>query len=313
MSEATKGVLAMVAACTVWGLSPLYYILLSDVAPLEVLSYRTLWSLIFFAGLLALQGRLGLVAAALSTPRGFLTVAAAGVTIATNWFGFIFAIHNGLAVESSLGYYMFPLVAVVLGRLVFGEGLRPLQWAAVALAALAVGVLTLGLGVPPWIALLLAVSFGLYGTVKKHLALGPVVSVTAEVLVLAPLALLWILAMGEALPGQAAAPGAGLADPVRTHLLLALSGPLTALPLILFSFAARRVRLATVGLVQYLNPTLQFLVATLVFLEPFTFWHAIAFPAIWTALALYSVSSLRGERAARRAASRAATSGAIET
>lgn len=309
MAEGTKGVAALVAACTVWGLSPLYYALLSHIPPLEVLGYRTLWSLIFFAAILALQGRLGLVFAAVATPRGFLIVAAAGTTIATNWFGFIYAIQSGLAVEASLGYYMFPLVAVVLGRVLFGETLRPTQWAAVALAGLAVAVLTAGLGVPPFIALLLAVSFGLYGVVKKHLALGPVVSVTAEVLVLAPLALAWVLTMGQALPGQ----GGGLADPLATHLLLALSGPLTALPLILFSYAARRVRLATVGLVQYLNPTLQFFVATLIFREPFTFWHAVAFPAIWAALALYSATALREERASRRRASSVATSGATET
>lgn len=303
MTEGAKGVSAMVAACVVWGLSPLFYALLDHVPPLEVLSYRTIWSLIFFAGVLALQGRLGLVPRALGSVMGFLTIAAAGVMIASNWFGFIYAVQNGLTVEASLGYYIFPLVAVLLGRMFFGERLTRAQLAAVALAGVAVATLTVGLGVPPWISLMLAVTFGLYSAIKKRLDVGPVVSVTGEVLVLSPLAVLWIVLMGQ---------GAGGDNALGTHLLLALSGPLTATPLILFSYAARRVRLATVGLVQYLNPTLQFIVATMIFVEPFTFWHALAFPMIWVALVIYSATALRQERASRRVVSNAATSGTVE-
>ena len=193
-----------------------------------------------------------------------------------------------------MGYYIFPLVAVLLGAVVLKERLSRVQWAAVVLAALAVTVLTLGLGVPPWIALILSVSFGLYGLVKKQLSVGPVVSVTAEVLLLSPIALgiLWQVHTGGT--------GAFAASP-RDAALLAFSGVLTASPLILFSYATKRVALATVGLVQYLNPTLQFLVATLVFEEVFTRWHAIAFAMIWTALVIYSLSALRQDRAARRA------------
>ncbi len=303
MTEGARGVSAMVAACVVWGLSPLFYALLADVAPLEVLSYRTIWSLIFFAGVLALQGRLGLVPRALGSVMGFVTIAAAGVMIASNWFGFIYAVQNGLTVEASLGYYIFPLVAVLLGRMFFGERLTRAQLAAVALAGVAVATLTVGLGVPPWISLMLAVTFGLYSAIKKRLDVGPVVSVTGEVLVLSPLAILWIVLMGQ---------GAGGDNALWTHLLLALSGPLTATPLILFSYAARRVRLATVGLVQYLNPTLQFIVATLIFVEPFTFWHALAFPMIWVALVIYSATALRQERASRSVVSNAATSGTVD-
>lgn len=303
MTEGARGVSAMVAACVVWGLSPLFYALLADVAPLEVLSYRTIWSLIFFAGVLALQGRLGLVPRALGSVMGFVTIAAAGVMIASNWFGFIYAVQNGLTVEASLGYYIFPLVAVLLGRMFFGERLTRAQLAAVALAGVAVATLTVGLGVPPWISLMLAVTFGLYSAIKKRLDVGPVVSVTGEVLVLSPLAILWIVLMGQ---------GAGGDNALGTHLLLALSGPLTATPLILFSYAARRVRLATVGLVQYLNPTLQFIVATLIFVEPFTFWHALAFPMIWVALVIYSATALRQERASRSVVSNAATSGTVD-
>lgn len=285
MTDPVRGALAMVAACVIWGLSPLYYALLKHVPPLEVLSYRTLWSLAFFSAVLAVQGRLVQLPRALTGGR-LPVIAFAAVMIATNWFGFIFGIQSARAVEASLGYYIFPLAAVLLGRVVFAEALSAAQWAAVGLAALAVTVLTLGLGAAPWLSFLLAGTFGAYGVMKKRLDLGPVVSVTAEVLVLAPLALAFALAQG---PAQL---------DLSTHLLLAASGPLTASPLILFSYAARRARYATIGLIQYLNPTLQFLVATLIFREAFTRWHLVAFALIWTALAVYSAASFR-PRAAR--------------
>ena len=235
MTEARKGILAMIGACTIWGLSPLYYKLLAHVPPLEVLAHRTLWSLVLFAGLLAVQGRLGRLRAALGSARSVGAIAFAAGMISTNWFLFIYSVQAGHVTETSLGYYMFPLVAVCLGVIAFGERLHPLQWAAVALAALAVAVLTLGLGAAPWIALTLAFTFGFYGLAKKRLSVGPVVSVTAEVAVLAPLAILWL--------GWLHGHGAGVfgAD-LATSALLVVSGGLTALPLILFSFAAQRVR-----------------------------------------------------------------------
>ena len=293
MSETAKGIAAMLAACTIWGLSPLYYKMLDHVPPLEVLAHRTLWSCLFFAVVLLVQGRIGLLRLALSRRRDALIVGFAALMISTNWFFFITSIQIGKAVEASLGYYTFPLVSVVLGALVFGERLGRAQMLAVALAAVAVAVLTAGLGVAPWIALILATTFGLYGVVKKSLAVGPVVSVTAEVLLLSPVAL--------AVLGRIHGAGGGhFAADTADSLLLMVSGPLTATPLILFSLAARRLRLATVGLLQYLNPTLQFLVATLVFQELFSPWHAIAFALIWTALAIYSTATWRQDRAARR-------------
>ncbi|PIE11163.1 MAG: protein RarD [Rhodobacterales bacterium] len=296
--SAKLGILAMIGACTIWGLSGMFYAQLRHVPALEVLSWRTGASAVFFVLVLAVQGRLRSLPPAFA-PRRAGRVALAALFISTNWFGFIFSIQAGHAVEASLGYYIFPLVAVLLGRLLFGEALGPLQWVAVGLAALAVTVLTWGLGVPPWIALMLAGTFAAYGVLKKGLDLGPVVSVTAEVLMLLPLALYWAFAQGH-----------GFHWDGRTLALLLASGPITGGPLILFSYAARRVRLSTVGLIQYMNPTLQFLVAVLVFREPFTPWHMIAFPMIWAALALYSAVSLRGSRAARKAASAAGTSAA---
>jgi chloramphenicol-sensitive protein RarD len=304
MHESIKGVLMMVGACCIWGLSPLFYAQLHHVPPLEILCYRGLWSLLFFAVILLAQRRFGLVFTALRDPRRLVIIATAAVMISANWFGFIFAISNGKGLEASLGYYIFPLFAVLLGRFAFAESLTRAQSVAVAIAALAVLVLAFGLGVPPWIAVGLATTFAAYGIIKKQLDLGPVVSVTAEVLLLAPLAVFWIATQGT---------GAGGGNSIGTHLLLALSGPLTATPLIMFSYAAKRARLSTIGLVQYVNPTLQFSCAVFVFSEPFTQWHASAFPLIWTALVIYSIAAIRQDRAARKLASSAATSSVIVT
>ena len=307
MGEAAKGVAAMVAACTVWGLSPLYYALLKHVPPLEVLAHRTLWSVVVFGLVLAVQGRLGLVRVLLKG-RGFAVVLFAALMISGNWFLFIFSVQSGRVTEASLGYYLFPLVAVALGRIALGERLGAARGMAVALAALAVAGLTWGLGVAPWIALLIALSFGLYGLVKKRLPAGPVVSVTAEVAVLAPLAALWLLALHVGLASEGGRPGAWFGVDAATSALLAFSGVLTAGPLILFSYASRRVTMATLGLTQYLNPTLQFLCAVAVFGEPFGPWHAAAFGLIWLALALYSGASWRQEKVSRSTASSVSTS-----
>jgi chloramphenicol-sensitive protein RarD len=306
MGEATKGFWAMVAASAVWGLSPLYYKLLVAVPPLEVLSHRTLWSLVFFVVVLAAQRRLAGLWPALSgrdaLGGGPAVIALAAVMISLNWFVFIWSVQNGHTVEASLGYFLFPLVAVALGVLVLGEGLRRAQGVAVAMAALAVALLSWGLGAAPWIALLLAVSFGLYGLVKKRLALSPVLSVAAEVLLLAPLALTW-LAVAEWRGAGAFGREIGLS------LLLAFSGVLTGGPLLLFSYAARRVRMSTLGLVQYLNPSLQFLCAVVVFAEPFGLWHRLAFGLIWSALLIYSAASLGQPKAVTSRDSSVATSG----
>lgn len=293
MRSEHQGILLMIGACTIWGLSPIYYKLLTHVPPLELLAHRTLWSVFVFAGLLTVQGRLGRLRDALGTGRAVLITGFAALMISTNWFLFIFSVQIGQVRETSLGYYMFPLVAVLLGVVVLRERLTVLQWVAVGLATLAVTTLTVGLGSAPWIALTLAVTFGTYGLVKKRMAAGPVVSVTAEVLLLSPVALIWLLW----LQGQ----GTGVfgAD-LQTSGLLVLSGLLTAFPLILFSAAAKKVNMATLGLLQYLNPTLQFFCAVVLFGESLTPWHVVAFGLIWVALALYSGSGLAQDRARRK-------------
>jgi len=298
MTDTTKGFAAMVAACCVWGLSPIFYKLLSHVPAAEVLAHRTLWSLAFFALVLTVQGRLRMILAAMAGPRAFGLVLFAALVIATNWYLFIWAVQTGQATEAALGYYIFPLVSVLLGRLVFGERLSRVQLLAVALVTVAVALLTYGLGTAPWLALALAASFGLYGLAKKRLAVGPVVSVTAEVLLLSPLALVVLWQTGN---NGAGAFGASFQD----SALLILAGPITATPLILFSYAARRLSMATTGLLSYINPTLQFFCAVILFREPFTNWHVATFALIWSALALYSVTTFRQDKARRRAVSAA--------
>ncbi|WP_040604290.1 EamA family transporter RarD [Sagittula stellata] len=295
MSPQVHGILLMIGACSIWGLSPLYYKLLVDVPPLELLAHRTVWSLVVFAGILAMQKRLGRLRVALGNMRSVAIVAFAAFMISSNWFLFIFSVQSGHVVESALGYYMFPLVAVLLGTLVLKERLAPLQWLAVGLATIAVTQLTLGLGVAPWISLVIAMTFGLYGLVKKRLTVGAMTSVTAEVLVLSPVGLGWLAHVHWG--------GGGVfGHDVGLSALLAFSGVLTALPLILFSAAAQRVNMATLGLLQYMNPTLQFFCAVVLFGEPLNTFQLVAFGLIWLALAIYSFQSLAQERARRRSA-----------
>lgn len=300
MTEGAKGVAAMIGTCTVWGMAPIYFKLLEHIPPLEVLAHRTLWSLIFFAAVLAAQRRLATLRGAFGSARGAAIVGVAAMFISINWFLFISAVQWGRITEASLGYFLLPLVSVVLGVAIFRETLDRVQGFAVALAVVALALLTWGLGVAPWIAVMMAMSFGLYGMVKKTVPTGPVVSVTAEVMVLSPFALAWLWFVHRGGGGYF---GHDLSD----SLLLALSGPLTAAPLILFSYAARRLRLATLGLMQYLNPTLQFLIATLIYQEAFTPWHAAAFTLIWLALVIYSLALWRQERALRRLVRSSAT------
>ncbi len=309
MTEGLKGVLAMAMASTIWGLSGLFFKALAHVPPAEVLAHRVLWTVLVLGIVLAVQGRLNEIGLVARRGRTWIVLMVSGVLIAANWFGFVFAIQSGHGLEASLGYYIFPLIAVALGFVVLGERFSRLQGMAIALAALAVLILTLGLGAPPWVALLLGVTFGGYGLVKNRLGLGPVVSVFCETALLAPFAFLWIAGLHAGYwTDPTGRPGAAFGHDAQTSILLALSGPLmTAGPLILFSYAARRIRLATLGLVQYVNPTLQFTVSVAVFGEAFTPAHAVAFPVIWVGLALYSGESWRQDILARNRAMSAGT------
>lgn len=300
MSEAGRGLIAMILACTVWGLSPLFWKQLAHIPPIEVIAHRTLWSAVTFILILAFQRRLGVLVTALRAPRMVLTMLCAALMISLNWLVYVWAVGSGQATEASLGYFLFPLVAVLAGRLFYNEKLGRAQVAAVLMAALAVSLLTFGLGVVPWIALILATSFGFYGVLKKGLDLGPVVSVTGEVALIAPFAAILIVMN----PSGGGVMGQSTVD----AMLLVFSGIFTATPLILFSYAARRAKLSSIGLVQYLNPTLQFFCAVVIFGEPFGVWHAVSFPMIWMALVVFAIASWRQEKARTRAASSASTS-----
>ncbi|HPG22979.1 MAG TPA: EamA family transporter RarD [Amaricoccus sp.] len=308
MRNETKGILAIVAAATFWGLSGIYFKALVHVPPLEILSHRAIWSAVFFGAVLALQGRAGEIRAALAQPRTWAILGTSAGLIALNWLGFIHAIQTNRALEAGLGYYMFPLVAVAFGYLFFAERFSRRQATAIGLMAGAVVVLTLGLGQPPMIGLLLAVTFGLYGLIKKRLAIGPVLSVFIETLLLAPPAVIWLWGSTSlGWPDIGGRAPLGFGEDALTAALLLGSGPLTATPLVLFSYAAKRLAYATVGLVQYLNPTLQVAVAALVFGEAVTPWHLLALPMIWAGLALYSWDGLAQERRRRSSAISSAT------
>ena len=294
MSESTKGVWAVIAACTIWGISSVFYKMLSHVPAIEVLAHRTVWSVVFFTIVLVIQKRFMALREVFGSLSRIGIVGLASIMIAFNWFCFIYAIQIGHATEASFGYFIFPLVAVCLGVVFFGERLSLGQKLAIALAAVAVLTLGLGQGVVPWVPLALSLSFGAYSALKERLEMGPVVSVTGGVILLLPIALGLMLYFG-------ATGTSGVQGDIWTIGLLIVSGPLTAIPLILFSYGARRLTMSTVGIVQYINPTLQFLVAVLILGEPFGAAHMIAFAFIWLALAVYSSSAYTQDRARRRA------------
>lgn len=299
MSESTKGFCAILGTCLIWGLSGIYYKWLSAVPPLEVLAHRTLWSFVFFGAIVLVTGRIPELVRMLSG-RSALFVLAASLVISINWFVYIWSVSNGHLVEASLGYFIFPLVAVALGAIVWREKIGRWQGVAIALALCAVCYLAWGLGVPPWIALILACSMGCYGMLKKGLGFSSEVTVTGEVLLLAPFALLYLGALHFGW-GGAPAHSAVFGSDWKTTALLMFSGVLTGGPLVLFSYGAQRVKLGTLGVLFYVNPTLQFLVAVLAFGEPLTHWHIVAFPVIWGALAIYSAASLKGAPQTRKA------------
>ena len=282
MNQISYGILAIIIACIIWGFAPIYYKLLTHVPPFELLAHRTFWSFLFFFAVLVFRGNIRELWRSIVVSRESRTVIIiSALLIATNWFFFIFAIQTNNTTEASLGYFIMPLLTVVWGLIIFNESLSYEQWFAVLLAAVAVVILTIGLASAPWIAITLGLSFSYYAVLKKRLTISPMVSVTAEVLILVPVAILLILYFHQGQDGS-------FGKDFSTSFLLALSGPLTAAPLILFSYGALRVALSTAGILQYLNPSLQFFCAAVIFLEPLNIWHMISFPMIWAALGIYS-------------------------
>ncbi|HEX6889002.1 MAG TPA: EamA family transporter RarD [Candidatus Nanopelagicales bacterium] len=284
------GVASGFTAYVLWGLFPLYWGFLEPATPSEVLAARVVFSLLCLALLVSAVRQWDLVRGVLADRRrlGLLAVAAAVVSV--NWGVFIWAVANQHVVDASLGYFINPLVSIGLGVLVLRERLRALQWLAVAIAALAVLYATVSLGRPPWIALVLAFSFGLYGLLKKLAGVDAVASLTVEMLVLTPFALAYMAWLWS--QGQLAFGSQGLA-----HTLLMMgAGPVTALPLLLFGFAAHRVPLSVLGPLQYVAPSLQLVIGVWFLGEAMSVQRWLAFVGVWIALVVFTVDALRAAR-----------------
>jgi chloramphenicol-sensitive protein RarD len=288
--QGRAGLMYGLAAYLAWGFFPIYFRLLKDHAPMEVLGHRVVWSVLFLAVVLAAQRRWGEVVACLRHGRAMLWLLGSTTAIAVNWYVFIWAMGRGYVLQSSLGYYINPLVTVLLGRLFLRERLRPGQKLAVGLAAAGVLTLTIYQREFPGIALALAVSFALYGLLRKTAHVGAMVGLAVETALLLPLGL-WLVGLG--VQRDFSAGGVGLAG----YKLLPWAGVITAVPLIWFANAARRLRLTTMGFLQYITPTCHFLLA-LAYGERLTAARGVAFGCIWVALAVYSADSVRGYLAA---------------
>jgi chloramphenicol-sensitive protein RarD len=287
------GLVAGISAFLIWGLTPLYFKLLSHLAPLEIIAHRSVWSLALALLVLALIGKFGDFLATLRNPRLMGILALSTLLIAGNWLIFIWAVFNARVLEASLGYYINPLLNVLLGVLFLGERLRPLQWAAVALAATGIAHELWQFGRLPLVALALALSFGLYGLVRKRAPVESLTGLAVETLYLFPLAGLYLLWSDSPTSDLAA-------NSARLNALLVLAGPITLVPLLLFTMAARRLNLSTVGFLQYLGPTLMLALATLLFDEPFSRDKLLTFALVWAGLALYSTDALAHHRRIRR-------------
>jgi chloramphenicol-sensitive protein RarD len=288
--EMRRGFALGVAAYGLWGVLPIYFKAIAEVAAVDIVAHRVLWSLPFLATLLFVTRGWAEVAQALRRRRTLLLLLGTSVLIATNWLLYVYAVTSGHILAGSLGYYLNPLVNVLLGRFVLKERLSWLQWAAIAIAAAGILALIGGALDQLWISLTLAVTFATYGLLRKIAPVDAVAGLTIETALLAPLAIGWLawrLAIGEPSLGS---------NGSETGLLL-LAGVVSTIPLLLFTAAARRLPYSTLGMLQFLAPTLQFLIAVWLYGEPFGTAHAIAFGAIWTALALYVVALIRAPRA----------------
>ena len=289
-AQQRNGLLATAAAFLIWGVVPIYWKAVHAISPAEMIGWRVVWALPFTGLLLVLVGGAREVRSALRSPRLVGLLALSAALVAVNWFIFIEAVAAGRVMETSLGYYINPLVNVLLGFLFLGERPRRLSWIAIGLAGVGVAVLVVAVGELPLAALALAVTFGLYGLVRKLAPISALPGLFVEVLLVSPFAALWLWGLG-----RDAGLALGDAD-AGVQWLVPLSGLITALPLALFAFGARRLPLATVGILQFLAPTGQFLLATLAYREPFGAAHAVTFALIWAGVALYLVDLQRARR-----------------
>lgn len=298
--DTRRGIAYGAGAYLLWGAFPLYFPLLEPAGPVEILAHRIVWSAITMGLLVLLLKRTAALRATWRDRRVLLLLGVAAVAISTNWGTYIYGVNNERVVEASLGYFINPLVTVLMGVIVLKERLRPLQWTAMGIAGAAVVVLTIGYGRPPWVSLVLALSFGSYGLAKKTAGAGAMESLTTETLLMTPLAaayVVWLVATGASTFGTE---GAG-------HAVLMLTlGLVTAVPLLLFGAAANRIPLTAIGLLQYVTPTLQFLLGVLLFGEAMPPERWVGFALVWAALAVFTGEALAHRRRQLRLAAEAA-------
>jgi len=290
-----RGVLSALTAYLIWGLYPVYWKMLTDVPALQIMTHRVVWSFLFLAVVVSLRRDWsGLWKVA--NRRTLLIYLLAGALLSVNWLVYIWAVNAGFIVETSLGYFTNPLVSVLLGVIFLRERLRPLQWVPIGMAAASVLYLTISYGRLPWIALVLAFSFGLYGLIKKLAPLGPLYGLTLET------GMVFLPALGFLLVAEFNGSASFGHITLLKTLLLALTGIVTAIPLLFFAAGVRRIPLTLLGFLQYIAPTLQFLFGVLVYGEPFTPVRMVGFGIIWLALILYSAEGLIVRRHTLRAA-----------
>jgi chloramphenicol-sensitive protein RarD len=287
---ARRGVFAAMGAYIIWGLVPIYFKALAHVGAGEIVAQRVLWSLFLMAGILLLRRDLAGIAALRAEPRRILGLVLSTLCITGNWLVFVWAVNAGRVLETSLGYYINPLVTMLLAMLFLGERLRPVQWVALGLAAAGVANQLWQLGALPWVSLVLAATFACYTLLRKLIAIDAFNGLFFETLFAAPLAAIYLLSVGQG--GELAFGRFG----TGTDLLLVAAGVVTAVPLVLFAYGARRVSLATMGFLQYIAPSLTFLQAVLIYDEPFGSAQLLTFALIWAGLVLYSADAWRRSR-----------------
>ncbi|WP_295798570.1 EamA family transporter RarD [uncultured Microbulbifer sp.] len=295
---AATGLLAGMGAYLIWGFAPLYFKLLSDLSATEILSHRSIWSLVLALILLAVLGKLSGLREVLGSGKTVAALVLSTALISTNWLIFIWSVTNNHLLDASLGYYINPLISVLLGVVVLGERLRPMQWLAVLLAAAGIAYELWQFGRLPMVALGVALTFGFYGLVRKKTPVDSLTGLTVETLFLLPLAVGFLF--------WTSSPTSNLLDNSwQLNALLLAAGPITLTPLLLFNIAARRLNLSTLGFLQYLGPTLMFFFATLIYKEPFDSSKLVTFIFVWVALGFYSADALLQRRKLRALRKRA--------
>ncbi|MEZ8054784.1 chloramphenical resistance permease RarD [Vibrio lentus] len=290
-----QGILLAVAAYTMWGIAPIYFKSLSEVSPFEILSHRVVWSFFLLAFLLHMSRGWRKVRDTLTSKPKMLYLVATSILVGANWLIFIWAVNSNHMLDASLGYYINPLINVLLGMFFLGERLRKLQWFAVSLAAIGVIIQLIAFGSVPIVAIALAFSFGFYGLLRKKVSLEAQTGLFIETLVMLPIAATYLLFIADSATSDFSM------NPMQLNLLLVAAGVITTVPLLCFTGAATRLKLSTLGFFQYIGPSLMFLLAVLIYGEAFTSDKAITFAFIWGALVIFSFDGLRNNKKNKRA------------